>query len=390
MALRDISDTLTDFARTGLVVGRKMYNHAVADERGLDPGAVAELVSRLHPDRVPVTVSQVIEETESTKTLRLVPSAGVLPPFKAGQFMTLFLDVEGVKTARAYSISSPPTRPGHVDFTVREARDGFVSKYLCNDVLPGDEFEVSGPAGNFFYEPLTDTDSLVLLAGGSGVTPFMSMIREAADSGSDVDLHLIYGSRVPTDVIFGNELTEIARRVKNFKFDVVMSEPPEGYGGPCGLLDSTMIRSRIGGIEGKTFFLCGPHAMYGLCTAALEDLGVRPGRIRVELSGPPPDITAVEGWPSNLKGDEKFEVRIAGTRKKFKVAPAETLMNAMDRNGVVVDCLCRSGACGVCRSKLLEGEVFMPPGLGVRKADVAFGFIHPCMSYAISDVTLSL
>lgn len=389
MALSDIGNAIFDMASIGMVVAKKAYARSLADERDIDPGLVTRTVDALHPHRVEVEVAEIIEETATTKTLRLVASGSEpLFPFRAGQFVTLFLEVDGVRTSRAYSISSPPTRLGSIDITVREMAGGFVSKHLVNDVRVGDAFEASGPGGFFYHEPLVDTRDLVFLAGGSGITPFMSMIRNAVDLKSDIDIMVIYGSKTLEDAIFWDELSETVCQEDNVSANLVLSEPPAKYSGLCGLLDAEMIDGQVPEIAGKTFFMCGPHAMYGLCGQALDSLGVPARRIKKEASGPPPDITLVEGWPKSVKTSDVFTVKLADTRKRFDVAAGEPLLNSLERNGASIDNLCRSGECGVCRAALVEGSVFMPESVAMRKTDLAYGYIHPCMSYPISDITL--
>jgi glycine betaine catabolism B len=391
LALRDIGDSMFDVASLGLLVARKTFARALADERDIDPGLVARTVDALHPHRTRVKVAEVFQETPSTRTLRLVPDGdGTLFPFRAGQFVTVFLTVEGVKTSRAYSISSPPTRLGSIDITVRKMPDGFVSRYLTEEVGEGERFEISGPGGFFYHEPLADTRDLVFLAGGSGITPFMSMIRAAVDTDADVDISVIYGSRTNDDVIFWDELAETVCQRDNLKANLVLSEPPASYSGLCGLLDAETIDGAVGEIAGKTFFMCGPHAMYGLCSEALESLGVPARRIKKEASGPPPDITLVEGWPSGVKPEDVFTVKLADSRKRIDAAAGEPLLNSLERNGIGLDNLCRSGECGVCRAALLAGSVFMPSTVAVRGTDLACGYIHPCMSYPMSDITIRI
>jgi len=391
VALKDIGNSIFDAASIGYVIAKKSYARALADERDIDPGVAARAVAALHTEHLPVRVSEVIQETESTKTLRLVP-AGDAPlfPFRPGQFATIFVDIDGTRTSRAYSISSPPSHTGHIDITVRRMPNGYVSKYLVDEVAEGDTFELSGPGGFFYHEPLIDTSELVFLAGGSGITPFMSMIREAIERDSGLAMNLIYGSRTADDVIFWDELSELACSCEGLAVNLVLSEPPESYEGTCGLLDAENIDRLVGDLSGKTFYMCGPHAMYGLCGESLEQLAVPVRRVKKELSGPPPDITMVEGWPTTVAPTDQFTVKVAGTRKHFPVAAREPLLNSLERNGISVDCLCRSGECGVCRTALAEGSVFMPAEVGLRKSDLACGYIHPCMSYPISDITIRL
>jgi len=390
LELKDVSNTIYDLGQAGLVIGRKILARSFADERRVEPELVSRLMGQLHPGRMKAEIAEVIQETGSTRTLRLAPTGEPFAPFRAGQFINLFLTVDGVATSRPYTISSPPSRPGYMDITVRGMPDGFVSTYLLEQAKKGDAFEISSPAGFFYHEPLSDTDDVVFLAGGSGVTPFMSIIRDALDMNRDLKMHLIYGSRIQEDIIFAEEIAGLACGENNLKVDIVISEPTEDYKGMCGMLDTGVIRSLVGDVTGKTFYMCGPHAMYGLCQGSLDELGVSPRRVKRELSGPPPDITAVEGWPERLKGDEEFKVKVEGKRNRLTVRCGEPLLNSLERNKVTIDNLCRSGECGLCRTRLLEGEVYMPPGATVRRSDLAFGYIHPCLSYPMSDITIRL
>jgi ferredoxin-NADP reductase len=389
LELKDIGNTFYDFARAGLVVGKKALEHTLADERYVEPELVSQLVGQLHPERVKAKVSEVILETESTRTLRLVPEDMPFPPFRAGQFVTIFVKIDGVETSRAYTISSPPSRP-YIDLTVREMPDGFVSRYLCNKVSVGDRFELAGPAGAFYHEPLMDSGDLVFLAGGSGVTPFMSIIQDSLDRDLGLKMQLLYGSRVPEDIIFEDRLSELACAENDLKVDYIISEPPEGYEGVCGFLEADIIKKLVGDLEGKTFYMCGPNLMYELCGGALDSLGIPSRRVKKELSGPPPDITAVEGWPEGIEAGAEFTVKVEGKRKKLTVKAGEPLLNSLERNKITIENLCRSGECGMCRTRLVSGEVFMPGTVNLRSADAALGYIHPCMSYPISDIEIRL
>jgi ferredoxin-NADP reductase len=390
MELRDVGHVIGDLARLGLVVARKAVSQSLADERAVLPQMVGELVGRIHPRRMKARVAEIQEETFTTKTFRLRPVDEPFPPFRAGQFVNLFLAVDGVHTSRPYTISSSPTRRAYIDITVRKMTNGFVSQYLCDRAAVGDQFELSDPAGCFYHDPIMDTGQLLFLAGGCGITPFMSMIRNEADTKQNLDMHLIYGSRVPNDVIFRDELEGLASVMRNLKVDVVISEPPDGYSGLTGFLDAQMIERLVGDVEDKTFFVCGPHAMYKLCLDALEKLGIPRRRVKRELSGPLPDITLVEGWPEKLDGQQEFTVTIEGGPGPFRVRCGEPLLNSLERNQSGTDALCRSGECGACRARLVRGEVFMPPAVSLRRSDAIFGYIHPCAAYPMSDITIRL
>ncbi|MFB0562446.1 MAG: FAD-binding oxidoreductase [Candidatus Lokiarchaeia archaeon] len=354
-----------------------------------EPEFVKKIVDSLHPERMYLKVKEIIEETPSTKTFRMVPTKGKLPPFRAGQYVNLFVTIDGVLTSRPYSISSSPTKTEHIDLTVRRKQGGFVSNYLLDKVKVGDEFETTGPAGQFYYEPLTDGKNLVFLAGGSGITPFMCIIRDVVDRKLDLNIWLIYGSRVPEDIIFYNELEKITTKHKNIHFSVVISEPPEGYKGICGFLEKEIILSQIGTAEGKTFYMCGPQAMYTFCDTNLSSLNLPRRRFKREAYGPPDDVTIEPGWPLGLSGDKEFTVEVIG-KKTFKARAGDPLMNSLEREGIVVPAVCRSGVCTTCRTKLVSGKVFMPESVTLLEADRKFGYIHPCMAYPIENIKIRI
>jgi len=352
-------------------------------------GQVQHMIDALHPARVELEVSALLPETSSTITLRLVSPRGSLPPFQAGQYVNLFVEVEGVRTSRPYSISSSPTQVGHWDLTVRRTTDGFVSNWLADRVRVGDTLQSSGPAGNFTYNPLFHGRDLVFLAGGSGITPFMSMVREVADRGLKRNIQLVYGCRSPDDVIFGEELASTAGRCRNITVDVVVSEPPAGYVGRSGFLTAECLLDCLGEVENKMFYLCGPEAMYSFCEAELDSLGVPRRRIRREVFGPPTDVTRQPGWPADLPTDATFTVTLGGGRR-IAARAGEPLMNSLEREGIVIPAQCRTGECSLCRTRLVSGRVYQPPGVLLRKSDRRFGYIHPCLAYPLSDLELAV
>jgi ferredoxin-NADP reductase len=359
---------------------------------------VHRVVSAIHPRRMQLRVVEIVQETPSTKTFRCERTDGPLPPFRPGQYVNLFVDVDGVLTSRPYSISCPPRMGeaekdrGILDLTVRDKPGGFVAPYLLHEVQVGDELETTGPEGSFYHEPLIDGADLVFLAGGSGITPFLSIIRDAFSGGevtTPFHIYLLYGSRVPDDVICGDELAALAASQPNFDYTLVISEPPPGYDGPVGFLDADLIRERVGDVAGKTFYICGPNVMVDFCLAALRQLGVPDYRIRRELDGPPVDVTKEPGWPEDLAEDTLFDVDVLGVGT-IQARAGEPLLNTLERFGIIVPAVCRSGACSACRIRLLSGRVFQPAHTGLRESDRQHGYIHACVSYPLGDLQIRL
>jgi len=365
-------------------------------ERGVDytderfDDAARRAVARIHPPRMQLKVVDIVQETPSTKTFRCERSDGRLPPFRPGQYVSLVLDLGGVRTSRPYSMSSAPGTDT-LDLTVRDKPGGFVAPYLLSRLAVGDVLESSGPAGHFYHEPLIDSRDVVFLAGGSGITPFMSMIRDTIRRAGDLRIQLLYGCRTPDDVIFGDELGRLAaEHAPSLRYGLVISEPPAGWDGPLGgFLSAQLMREQIGELKGKTFFICGPGVMVDFCLAALSELGVPPYKIRRELFSLPADVTEQPGWPAELSRDATVAVEIEGG-PKLLVSVGEPLLCALERNHIVVPARCRSGACSACRTRLLSGKVFMPAGTGLRESDRDHSYIHPCTTYPLEDLKLRL
>ena len=386
MALKDVMRDIEgyDAVLKEIEIARRYGTDYTAQQ-----GRLKRIIDSLHPKTLQLAVSEISQATPSTKVFRLVAADGYLPPFQAGQYINLCVDLGGVRTSRPYSIASPPSQTGYYEIAVRAVQDGFVSDYLLNKVAVGDEFVSSGPAGNFYHNPLFHGEDLVFLAGGSGITPFMSMIREVTDRGLNRRIHLIYGSRKPDDVIYHDELEERARRHANFAYTLVISEPSAGFQGRCGLMGADLITELVDRIPGRMFYLCGPEAMYAYCLGELQRLGIPRRRIRTEVFGPPKDVTAQPGWPAEIMSDATFSVTVKG-KGVLRARAGEPLMAALERAGIVLPALCRSGECSLCRTRLLAGRVFQPAGVKLRTSDRQLGYIHPCLAYPLSDLELML
>lgn len=361
-----------------------------------DRDTVQRIVSRIHPRRMRLRVIEIVRETPTAKTFRLERTDGELPPFRPGQYINVFVDVDGVLTSRPYSIASPPLLPAEkeraaLELTVRDKPGGFVAPYLLYEVQVGDELETTGPAGGFYHEPLIDGDDLVFLAGGSGITPFRSIILDNIRHNRGLVIHLLYGSRVPDDVIYGDELAELANDRASLCYTLVISEPPPGYEGDgrTGFLDAKLIRDEVGSVEGKTFYICGPNVMYDFILAELEELGVPPHKIRRELCGPPADVTSEPGWPEGLSAGTVFNVEVVGKRT-VRTPAGEPLLNSLERYGLLVPAVCRSGACSACRLRLVSGRVYLPSHTGLRESDRRHGYVHACVSYPLEDLQIRL
>lgn len=355
--------------------------------------ATRNKINQLHPKRLALKVSEIIEETPSTKTLRLVrensDDVKPLPPFQAGQYINLFVSIDGVETARPYAISSSSQQRDYYDLTIKRAEGGFVSPYLLDKVSVGQRFSSTGPMGTFHHNPVFHGKDLVFLAGGSGIAPAMSMIKEVLERKRDYQFEFIYVSSFTYDVIFEQELRQLAAKFKNFKLTELISRPPEGFEGLSGRITKDRILEILGSVENKMFYICGPTPFNESCRELLCQLGVPSRFVRIEANGPPKQPEQLQGWPAGLDAATEVTVTVRG-KGSFRARVDEPLLNSLERNGYGADNACRSGECSLCRVKLVSGHVFNPEEAHLRKSDVQFGWIHSCVAFPTEDIEILL
>lgn len=349
-------------------------------------------VHRLHPHRVEMRVVKVRRETPSTKTFCLEATEGSLTTFIPGQYVSLFIDKDNLKTSRPLSISSPPNGKGLMELTVRRKTPGLVSSYMLDQVKADDTLTLSSPEGNFHYLPARDTRDVIFIAGGTGITPFMGMTEHLLKEIPDIRIQLFYGSRRSDDIIFHSRLASLAAQYSRFKMNLIIEEPSPDWEGETGRIDAPFLFRHFQPerLAGQTFFLCGPRQMVDSIEESLLGMGVRKQRIRRDITEAPDDITEALGWPVAHSPDQMVKVQLDGRNESIQARSGESLMTALERSGIVMPSQCRSGVCAVCRSKLVSGEVFTPDFVTLRQTDTKAGFIHPCQSYPLTNLVLRL
>ena len=375
------------------------YTDALATKRALEHsgsdfyevrGEVASTVVQLHPKRLALEVLQIIEDTPSTRTLRLqAVDRQVLPPFQAGQYINLFVEIDGVHTARPYAISSSPMQRQYYDLTIKRAVDGFVSAYLLDRVQVGQSLRSSGPMGSFHHNPLFHGDELVFLAGGSGAAPARSMLLNILEGRLPQRLHLIHVNSYVDDVIYAEEFRALAAAHPQFRLTEVISRPPADYRGHSGRLSREFLQAQLGEIGNRMFYVCGPTPFNDHCLELLSELGVARRRIRVEANGAPKSPDRQPGWPEGIDLEAEVQITVRG-RGSFRSKVGEPLLNALERNGYFVENACRSGECSLCRVKWVSGPVFNPQEAHLRKSDRDFGWVYACVAFATGDVEVML
>lgn len=347
---------------------------------------VAAASERLHSKSLSLLVSSISDTGKNAKVIRFVSENGYLPPFEAGQYINIFTEIDGVRTSRPYSISSSPKQRAYYEITVARIKDGFVSDFFLDDVKVGDRFEANGPAGVFRFQPVFHSRKSLFLAGGSGITPFLSMTREIVDAALERDVVMIYGCRNSKAALYDEELRAYSEKYPNFKYHLIVSDEDDSWNGETGFIDRNLIMHLVPDYAERTCYICGPQVMNDFCKKELEELGLPEKQIRREMFGTRRDIQNEPGWPENLTGDEVFNVKIG--ERIIPAKSGESLLTALERLGVRMNVCCRSGECSLCRVKLVDGKVFLSKGVLQRYADEKYGYIHSCKAYPISDLEI--
>ena len=226
-------------------------------------------------------------ETDRAKTFTL--SLPVWRSHRPGQHYDVRLTApDGYQTQRSYSIASEPERQGEIDLTVERLTEGEVSTYLHDVLVVGDQVEVRGPIGGYFVWQATMGGPLLLVAGGSGVVPLMSMIRHRRAAGSNVAARLLYSARTPQDVIYADELHRLHEREDGLEVILTYTRAqPPGWTGYARRIDATMLKEVLAPLGGKTqAFICGPTLLVETAADGLVAAGLAPERIKTERFGP--------------------------------------------------------------------------------------------------------
>ena len=239
---------------------------------------------------------------------------------------------------------------------------------------------MSEPSGEFHYEALRDAKQIVCVAGGSGITPFLSMAKSMVEQDEPYDMILFYGARDDAHIAYKAELDELTQ--KGLKVIYVLSDE-EKLGYEHGFISSELM-GKYADLKQVTFFLCGPVAMYAFLEKELAPLNLPVKAIRK-------DATCCLDLPIENPRTFRLTVRIRDQIHTIDAKENETLLTAMERAGIPAPNKCRAGGCGYCHSKWISGDYQVAEKRdGRREADRKFGFIHPCVTYPMGDMEIDV
>jgi glycine betaine catabolism B len=343
---------------------------------------------------------KVIQETWDTRTFCFMAEQPVMFFFKPGQFVTLELEIDGQQVMRSYTISSSPSVPYSFSITVKRMPGGKVSNWLHDTLKVNDELAVHGPVGNFNAIDYP-AEKILMLSGGVGITPLMSMVRWFFDTNSAVDVEFVHSARTPQDIIFHRELAHIFSRIPEFKLHIICErsdELGEAWSGFRGYLSRAMLELMTPDFMDREIFCCGPTPYMNAVKNLLEHSGFDMSRYHEESFGATPaDVQEevlelaeqAEVEAEELDVADMLSVEFTTTGKSVRIQPGETVHSAAAKLGLHIPKACGMGICGTCRVPLTSGQVEMEHNGGITDEDVAEGYILSCCSKPLGDVVVN-
>jgi ferredoxin-NADP reductase len=320
-------------------------------------------------------LTSVEAQTHDAKTLRFRLPEGRHLRAKPGQFLTFHLNIDGDQVIRSYSICSSPLKTDHVEITPKRTENGYVSVFLNERAKPGLVVNASGPSGQFYFDEERHPE-IVLIAGGSGITPMVAMLRYLEDRALSTPVTVIYCVRTPQDIIFQQELTRLSDSLDHFRYVVTVSTPDVSRKGSKGRLSKALLQEQIPDFRTPTFFLCGPKPFMQLAVELLKEQGVAADRIKQESFGGKSGVAIPRAVGNASPGTVEF----LRSGLSCGVNADMTLLELAETMGVSIPYSCRQGQCGTCATRLVRGNVTMQAEDGLSIEQKQAGFILPCVS----------
>ena len=246
-------------------------------------------------------VARVFDETPFVRTFRLVaPEATRLPfDFLPGQYLNLSLEVDGKRVNRSYTIASPPSRSGYCELTVKREEFGVASRHLHDAIREGTLLDVSAPSGKFTFTG-TEAKSIVMIAGGVGITPLMAKIRYLTDLGWPGEIDLLFAVKTEADIIFRDELDSLRRRFSNLRLTVILSRDlGTNWAGERGRISAELLNRVVPRLAERRVHLCGPAEMMDSIIPMLARAGcaIRADQDRIVRARGPAGAACIERSP---------------------------------------------------------------------------------------------
>jgi ring-1,2-phenylacetyl-CoA epoxidase subunit PaaE len=344
----------------------------------------------------PLKVKDIKRETADAVSIAFdVPPTLQIPyQYKQGQYITLKMIINGEELRRSYSICTSPYTEKELRVAIKAVKDGRASTFINQKLKVGDVIEVMTPMGNF-HTVLSGANkkNYVLFAGGSGITPMMSILKSILHIEKQSNITLIYANRDEEATIFKSELEKIAsENTGHFKLVNVYDNPKmqvaDLHKGIITIDKAKALIENFGLAKADEYFICGPGPLMENIKTSLENLKIAKEKIHIEyFTAVAEAVAKAEGKSGNVKS--KVTIIQYGIETHFDLDTdgASILDSAIDA-GVDAPFSCKGAVCCTCRAKVKEGKVKMDANFALTDSEVADGFILTCQSHPLTETVV--
>jgi ring-1,2-phenylacetyl-CoA epoxidase subunit PaaE len=338
-----------------------------------------------------LSVAEIVPETAEARSIRFAVPEDLRNAFRfrPGQHLTLRTEIGGEEVRRNYSLCVAPEE-GLLKVTVKKIAGGLFSTWANEALKPGDRLDVMEPHGSFTWDFRPGAaNHYVAFAGGSGITPVLSLIKAAMIEEPQSRFTLLYGNRDSQSVIFLDELARLKNRyMSRLEIHHFLAEESEDIELFNGMLDRSkcdeVLDSLVDADGAAAFFICGPGPMMDSAEAALKARGVESARIHIErftADRPPEALQAqLEATAREAQG-LTMQVNLDGRKRRVPFsAEAGNILDSARLAGLPAPFACKAGVCATCRARVVAGEVEMAARYGLTDEEIAAGYILTCQS----------
>jgi ring-1,2-phenylacetyl-CoA epoxidase subunit PaaE len=340
-------------------------------------------------------VAEIVPETSEANSIRFEVPDELRDrfAFKAGQHLTLRAALGGEEVRRNYSLCTAPAERDWL-VTVKRIGGGIFSNWIGDQLKPGDTLDVMVPHGSFTTEfSATNRRHLVGIAGGSGITPVMSLIRTLLREEPDSRFTLFYGNRDSSSIIFLEALAALKdKHLGRFEIYHFLDQEEQDIALFNGMLSRERLEEAIPALIGDPasvddWFICGPGPMMDAAEGALLDRGIAKSRIHIErfTADRPPEAVAQEmAQLQQQAAGVTVAVTLDGRTRRVPFT-AENILDSARAAGLPAPFACKAGVCATCRAKVTKGKVEMAVHYGLTDDEVAEGYVLTCQSVPLGD-----
>ena len=340
-------------------------------------------------------VAEVVAETDEANSIRFdVPSELASAfAFKAGQHLTLRATIGNEEVRRNYSLCVAPDA-GELRVTVKRIAGGVFSNWVGDSLKAGDRLDVMPPHGSFTFPFEAGAKRrYVAFAGGSGITPVMSLIRTALSIEAASRFTLFYGNRDSNSVIFLDALADLKDRyMGRFELYHFLSDEEGEVGLFNGMLDQQTCVAAVAALVDQPqnvdgWFICGPGPMMDAAEAALGEQGVAHDRIHIErfaAGRPPAAMVAAMAQAQAEAAGLTIGVTLDGRTRRIEF-DGTNILNSARAAGLPAPFACKAGVCATCRARVVSGKVEMAARYGLSDDEIAAGYVLTCQSVPVGE-----